>query len=133
MSLTKIFAVRALAFVKVGYGIEPQAVDAHLEPEVECIKNRLMHLRIGEVQVRLMRVETVPIVGFGYWIPRPVGRLEVLENNPCLRVTLLRLAPNVEIARAGAGLGVASADKPRMLIGGMINDQLGNNPDTAFV
>ena len=33
--LGQVLAVGALALVEVGHGVEPQAVDAHLEPEVD--------------------------------------------------------------------------------------------------
>src|SRR5918994_6996004 len=75
----------------------------------------------------------MPVVGFGHCIPGPVGRLEVLENNPCLGITLLRVAPDVEVARAAPRLGISGTKKPRMLIRGMINDQLGDDAEAAFV
>jgi hypothetical protein len=33
--LRQVLAVRALALVEVGHGVEPQPVDPHLEPEVD--------------------------------------------------------------------------------------------------
>ena len=35
MRLRQVLAVRVLALEEVGHGVEPHAVDAHLEPEVE--------------------------------------------------------------------------------------------------
>ncbi len=34
VGLGQVLAVRALALVQVGHGVQPQAVDAHLQPEV---------------------------------------------------------------------------------------------------
>ena len=80
--LGQVLAVGALALVQVGDGVEPHAVDAHVDPEVEGFEDRLMDLRVVEVEVRLVRVEAVPVVRVRDVIPGPVGRLEVLEDDP---------------------------------------------------
>ena len=79
--LRKIFAVRSFALVEVGDGIEPQAVDAHLEPEIEDLFDHFVHSGVVEIQIGLMRIEAMPVIGLRDRIPRPVRRFEVLEDD----------------------------------------------------
>ena len=67
----QVLAVGALRLVEVGHGVEPQPVDAHAEPEVDDAEQRLVHGRVLEVQVGLVRVEAVPEVGARDRIPAP--------------------------------------------------------------
>ena len=73
----------------------------------------------------------MPVISLGDRLPCPIGRLEVLKNNPGLRVLVRSVAPDVKIARASAGFSLARASKPRVLIGGMIDNQLGYDSDAA--
>ena len=65
---------------------------------------RFAHLRVVEVQVRLVRIEAMPIIGLSDRIPGPVGGFEVFEDDACFLIFLLVVTPDVEIARAAAGL-----------------------------
>src|ERR1051325_580241 len=80
-----------------------------------------------------MRVEAMPEVGFRHRIPCPVGSLEVFEDNARFFVLLLVVTPDVVVALFASGGSAPRALKPGMLIRGMIQDQLGNYPDTALV
>ena len=93
----KIFAVRAFAFVEVGNRVQPQPVDPHAEPEVENVLDHFVHRRVVEIQVWLVRIEAVPVIRFRHRIPRPVGSLEILEDDPRVLVFLRRIAPDVKI------------------------------------
>src|SRR4029077_19992231 len=98
MRLRQIFAVRPLALVKIRHGIEPQTIDADPEPEIADFLDSSVHGRIVEVEIRLMRIEPVPVIRLRYRVPRPVRRLEVLKNNPRLLIFLRRIAPYIKIA-----------------------------------
>ncbi len=116
MRLRQVLAVGALALEQIRNGVEPHAIDAHAEPEVQRLQHRLLDLGVFEVQVRLMRVEPVPEVRPGHVVPRPVRGLEVLEDDSRVLVFLVGLAPDVEVARGAAGPGPAGALEPRMLV-----------------
>ena len=73
----------------------------------------------------------MPIVGLDHGIPRPVGRLEVFENDSCLLVFLRRVTPDIEVALRTAGFSPPSPLEPGMLIGGVIDHQLGDHPKTT--
>ena len=114
--LGQILAIGPFAFVQIRHRVQPESVDAEIEPEVDHFQNRLAHLRIVEIQIRLMRVETVPIVGFCDRIPGPVGCLEILEDDARVQVFIRRVAPHVEVAPARSRGGPARALEPGMLI-----------------
>ena len=69
MGFRQVFTVGALAFIKIGYCVQAQTVDAYFQPEVEHPQNGLVHLRVVEIEVRLMGVKPVPVVGAGGRIP----------------------------------------------------------------
>ncbi len=73
----------------------------------------------------------MPIVGLDHGIPRPVGRFEVLENDSCLLVLLRRVTPDIVVTLTTARLSPPSPLEPGMLIGRMIDDQLGDHPKTT--
>jgi hypothetical protein len=84
-----------------------------------------------EVQIGLVRVEAVPVVVLGYRIPAPVRRLGVLEDDARVGVALGRIAPYVVLALAAARRGPPRPLKPRMLVGGVIDNQLRDYADAA--
>ena len=131
--LGQVLAVGAVALVEVGNRIEAQAVDAQAEPEVEEAEHRLPHVGGIEVEVGLMRVEAVPVVRLGDRIPAPVGRLEILEDDARLGVSLRRVAPHVEVPVAAAGRSTSRTLEPGMLIGGMVDHEFGDDPQAALV
>jgi hypothetical protein len=69
--------------------------------------------RIVEIQIRLMRIETVPAVRFSERIVTPVGSLKVAENDPGAEIFIQSFAPDVEVTPTGAGGGAARALEPR--------------------
>ncbi len=133
VGLGQVLAVRALALVQIGDGIESETVDAHLEPEVDALEERFTHRRVVEVEIGLVRVETVPVVRLCDRVPGPVGNLEILEDDASFGVALRRVAPDVEVARSAAGRGAASALEPRVLVGGVVDDQLDDDTQAAGV
>src|SRR5215475_10722049 len=121
MRLGQVLAGRALALVQIRNGVEPQPVDAESEPEVEDLEDRLMDVRVLEVEIRLIGVEAVPVVRLGDRIPGPVRALEVLKDDARAAIAVLGVAPHVEIALAAAGRRAAGALEPRVLIGSVVD------------
>src|SRR5437667_12378680 len=75
----------------------------------------------------------MPVVGAGDGVPTPVGRLEILEDEPGLFVALGTVAPDVEVPPGAAWFGGTGALEPRVPIRGVIADELGDDPDAAVV
>ncbi len=131
--LRQVLAVGPLALVEVGHRVQPEGVDAEAEPEVERPEHGLLDRRVGEVEVRLVRVEAVPVVGLGDRVPGPVGVLEIAEDDPRLLELIRRVAPDVEVAPRGARRRAPRAAEPRVLVRGVVDDQLGNDAQAAAV
>ena len=100
--LGKVLARRAVALVQVRHRVQPQPVDALVEPEVDHAQHRAPDVRRVEVEIRLVRVEPVPVVRARDRIQRPVGGLEVLEDDARVPIPVRRVAPDVEVPPAAA-------------------------------
>ena len=92
-----------------------------------------MTLRIVVVEVRLVVVEPMPEILLGDRVPGPVRRLGVDEDDPGFLVALIGIAPDVEVAMRRAGLGLARPLEPRVLVGGVVDHQLGDHAQAALV
>ena len=94
----EVLAVGALLLEQVGHGVEPEAVDAEVEPELQRLDDRLLHPRVLEVEVRLVAEEAVPEVLLAHRVEGPVGRLGVDEDDARVGVGLVGVGPHVEVA-----------------------------------
>jgi len=74
-----------------------------------------------------MGIEPVPVIGFSYLIPGPVRRLKVLKDNTYPFIFIGVIAPDVEIPRLASGSGTARLLEPGVLVGGMVDYQLGDD------
>jgi hypothetical protein len=126
--LRKILTNCAFPFVQIRHGVEPPPVHAESVPKVDHPQDRLADTGVRVVEFGLVREKTVPVVRFGYGVPGPVGRLEVLKDDPGLLILFRRLAPHVELAPGASWLGELGPPEPRMLVGGVIEDELRNDP-----
>ena len=132
--LGQVLAVRALALVEVGHGVEAQAVDAHLEPEVERLEDRLLDARVVEVQVRLVASRSGASS-----TASATGSQVQFEGSKSLKMMRAswycvgRVAPDVEVALGAARRRAARALEPRVLVGGVVDDQLGDDAQAAAV
>ena len=95
--LRQVLAVGALTFVQVRDRVQPEAVDAEVEPEAEGLEHRRVHSRVVEVEVGLVAVEPVPEVLSAYRVPGPVRRLGVDEDDAGVAVGLVGVGPDVEV------------------------------------
>ena len=133
MGLGQVLVVGALALDQVGHRVEPQPVDAEVEPETHDLEHFLQHGRVVEVQVRLVRVEAVPVIRPGHRVPGPVAGLGVEEDDPRAGVGLVGVRPDVEVALRAAGRGAAGALEPGVLVGGVVDHQLGDHLQPALM
>jgi len=78
-----------------------------------------------------MREKAMPVVGLGDRIPGPVRFLGVAEDDARPGILLIVVAPDVPAARIRAGLAAAGALEPGMSIGGVVDDQLYDDPQLA--
>jgi hypothetical protein len=69
--------------------VEPEAVDAEVEPELQRLDDRFLHPRVLEVEVRLVAEEAVPEVLLAHRVEGPVRRLGVDEDDPRVGVGLV--------------------------------------------
>jgi len=127
VGLRKVLVVGALALHQVGDGVEPHPVDPHVQPELHGLEDFLQDARVVEVQVWLVAEEAVPVVLLGDGIPGLVGRFGVAEDDARLGVLLVVVRPDVEVAGRRSLLGVAGLLEPGVLVGGVVDDQLGDH------
>src|SRR5215470_3599293 len=73
----------------------------------------------------------VELPGFG--IPGPVRLLRVSEDDPRARIFLVGIAPHIPVARAGARIAAARALEPGVLVGSVVDDELGDDPQAALL
>src|ERR1051326_4552494 len=122
MRLGKILAVGALALEKIWHRVEPQPVDAYRKPEVEHLEDRLDDIRVIEVDIRLVRIEAVPVIRLRKWVPGPIGNLIIFEDDPRILILFRSLAPDVKVALARARRRAPCSLKPGVLIRCVIDD-----------
>ena len=111
--------------------VDAEARDAEREPEADRLGDLVPHARVGDVQVGLVPVEDVLEVLLGALVVLPDARFLTREDRGLL---LLRrfVAPHVEVAER-RGAAASSGDEPRMLVGGVIDDQVDDHPHTAVL
>lgn len=115
MRFGQVFVVGAFAFDQIRHRVEPQTVDAHVEPEAHDLQHLAQHGRIVEVQIGLVRIETVPVISARHRIVRPVRRLRIDEDDPRFKVLLIGVRPRSSCddssrASRGARAGTTGAD-----------------------
>ena len=102
--LRQVFAVRALALDQVRHGIEPQAIDAHVEPELHDLEHRVHDRRVVVVQIGLVREEAMPVVlacatASHVQFDVSVSVKMIRASGKCL----VGVAPDVEVALGRSG------------------------------
>ena len=130
--LGQVRAVGALPLEQVGHRVQPEAVDAEVEPEPDDVEHRLLHGRVVVVEVRLVGEEPVPVELLPHRVEGPVRRLGVAEDDPHVGVLGVGVAPDVEVAVRPVGVA-ARLLEPRVRVGGVVEHQVGDDPDAAAV
>src|SRR5262249_24753479 len=129
--LRQVLVVGSLALAQVRDGVEPEPVYAHVEPAAHHLYHRPQHARIVVIEIGLVAEEAVPIIGAGDRIPGPVGFLGVVEDDARAEIALIAVAPDIPIARVGMRSAAPGALEPRMLIRGVVDDELDDDPQPA--
>src|SRR5438046_833104 len=76
-----------------------------------------------------MVVETMPEILIRNGVPRPIRGLEIFEDDPGVFVFIGRVVPDVKISSLTARSCAARPLKPGVLVGRMIQNQLGYYPN----
>src|SRR4051812_20796252 len=131
MRLGQVFVRGALALAEIGNGVQPEPVDAGIQPALHHLDEGAHNARIVEVEVGLVGEETMPVKGAGLRVPGPVGFLGVGEDDARALVFLVGVAPDIPIASARTRRAAARALEPVVLVGGVIDDEFGDHAQTA--
>src|SRR5215472_14538404 len=115
MRLGQILAVGVFAFVKVRNSVESKSIYAQGQPEIADLLHCLMHGRVIEIQIRLMRIKPMPIIRLCDRVPRPVRCFKVFEDDSRVLVFLRTVAPDVEILVSKIIVAVAGGAAPGRL------------------
>ena len=79
-----------------------------------------------------MGEEPVPVVLAADLVERPVGLLGVDEDDPGLAVPVVGVRPDVEVAERAVRVGPGRLE-PGVGVAGVVDDQVGDDPDAALV
>ena len=116
----------------VGYNILAEAVNTHVQPEAHNVLDLLAHLGVCHVQVGLLFGEDMQIPLIELLVILPCTTLEQTVPVVGRRLFSLTLAPVVVIV-IGIVLAFLALYKPRMLVGGMIDDKIHEHAQTALM
>ena len=131
VGLGQVLVAGALALAQIRDGIEPEAVDAEIEPVAHHLDDGGEHVGVVEIEIRLVREEPVPVIGLRHRVPGPVRFLGVVEDDAGAGVTLVGVAPHIPVARVRARPAGARALEPGMLVGGVVDHQLDDDAQLA--
>ena len=123
----------AVALDQIGNRVEPQRIHAQVEPEAHAVDDLAHHLGVVVVEVRLVREEAVPEVRLGHRVPGPVRLLGVGEDDARVLILLIGVAPDVVVALLRSGRRLPRDLEPRVLVRGVIDDQLDHDLHPARV
>ncbi len=111
-------------------GVDAEAVDATLEPEAHHRLDGRPHLRIPPVEVRLAAGVRMQVVLTGPLVQRPGRSRRGEAAKPVVRRPTVgsRLGPHVPVAFGAVAAG-PRLDEPRMLVAGVVGDEVDQDPD----
>ncbi len=128
----EVLARGPLGLVQVRDCVEPEPVDAEIEPEPDDSEHRIDNLGVVVVQVRLLMKETMPVVLLASLVESPVGRLDVAEDHADIGEAVVVVGPHVPVGlwvvARGPGL-----DEPGMLVARVVHHEVGDDPDPSVM
>ncbi|MEJ1968368.1 MAG: hypothetical protein WDN03_06990 [Rhizomicrobium sp.] len=127
MRLRQVLVVGALALDQIGHRVEAQPVDADLEPEAHDRQRFRHHGRIVEIEIGLMRVETMPVIGPRLLVPGPVRFLGIEENDARAGVAPVGVGPDVKVALRRSRRRLARALEPGVLVRRVVEHKFGDH------
>src|SRR3979490_748236 len=98
MSLDQVLVVRAFSLDEIGDGIEPQSVDAQIEPEAQYSQHFDEDTWIVVVEIGLVRIEAVPEIALRHRVPGPIRFFAVDKDDTRSEIFLVGLAPHIIVA-----------------------------------
>ena len=112
--------------------IDPEAVDAELEPEAHDLRDLLAHPRVRDVEVGLVRVEVVQVPLAGLLVPGPDAVLGVGEDDRRRVLGRALVAPDVEVAERRGSRG-SRGPEPRVPVRRVVHDEVDDDPHAAVL
>jgi len=110
------------ALYRYGTRVEPEPVEAEIEPEPDDTEHRIDDLGVVVVQVRLLMEETVPVVLLAPLVEGPVGGFDVAEDHADIGEAVVVVGPHVPV-----GLWVvarrAGLDEPGVLVARVVHHE----------
>src|SRR5262249_18268642 len=94
----KVLTDCALSLKEIGHRVATESIEALLQPEDHDIQHGLLKLGIIVVQIWLMAEKPMPVISLSDRIPGPVGLLCVDKDNARFLISLVGLAPDIEVA-----------------------------------
>ena len=113
-------------------GVDPEPVDAQLEPEPGDLRDLVADLRVPDVEVRLVRVEVVEVELLGFVVPRPDAVLRVGEDDRGILRPRRPVPPDVEVAEPVVRRGPRLAE-PGVSVGRVVDHQVDDDADPAVL
>ncbi len=110
--------------------IDAEAVDPLAQPEAHGVVDRLAHLAVTPVQVRLLGEEGVIIILSGCLIERPGAAAEFRQPVVRRATVRLRIAPQIPVALRIVARA-SRLDEPGMLVGGVVGHEVEDQLETA--
>jgi hypothetical protein len=107
--------------------VHPEPGQAQFHPVAHDPRDLVADLGVGHVQVGLVLVELVEEVLLGLAVVLPGAALLVREHHALGGVRRLLVAPDVPVPLRGVA-AAARLDEPRVLVGGVVDDQVGDHP-----
>ena len=127
MCLDQVFAIGAFPLEKVGHGVEPETVEAYVEPVANHVEHGISYFRVVVIEVGLVGEEAVPVVLATLRVPRPIGFFGIDKDYACLAIALVVITPDVPIS-FGVGAILARLTEPGVLVACVVHDHVRDNP-----
>ena len=117
VGLGRVVVQRLAVEVKID-GIQPEPVHPQIQPEAHVGQQRVLHLAVVEVQVRLAGQEVVQVILHSPRVPAPGAAAE--DGLPVVgrRTVRLGIGPHVPVG-FGVLAALAAFDEPGVFIGGV--------------
>ena len=132
MRLRKVLADRPLPLDEIGHGITPEPIQTHAQPVADDVQHLFLDSRVVVVEIRLVAEEAMPEVETGFRVIGPVRDFGVDEDDARVRIAGRVIAPDVVITIGRVRI-LASLLKPGMLVGGVVDDQIGDDLQPALM
>src|SRR6266581_3016444 len=118
MGLWQVFTGSSLAFHQIGNRVQPQTVDAQIQPEFHHIPDGFYNGGIVKIQVGLVTEKSVPVIRLIDGIPGPIRQLRVEKDDLDALITRVCLAPHVPVAfRVLSGVAASAFGLLTLLFG----------------